>query len=169
MGNSAKETGGYKLSDDSEQSTKENNQRQYDRPIKKTPTDDEIAEALENSGGVQESAVVWLRKNKGIIYSRSAISGRMQRNPKLKEAAGRGVERLLDLGEVKLFEAVQKGNLTAIIFFLKCKGKKRGYVEKLTLGGNVETQHRENAASHLSDSELKSVMNKILEGKDRQK
>lgn len=139
--------------------------RQYDSPIKKTPTDEELEEALENSGGVQEAASVWLRKNKGIIYARSSISGRMKRNPKLKEAAGRGVEKLLDLGEVKLFEAVQKGNMTAIIFFLKCRGKKRGYIEKLTIGGNIETQHKENAASHLSDEELKAVMNKILDEK----
>ena len=89
----------------------------------------------------------------------------MKRNPKLKEAAGRGVEKLLDLGEVKLFEAVQKGNMTAIIFFLKCRGKTRGYIEKLTNGGNIETQHKENAASHLSDEELKAVMNKILDEK----
>lgn len=139
--------------------------RQFDSPIKKTPTDEELEEALENSGGVQEAASVWLRKNKGIIYARSSISGRMKRNPKLKEAAGRGVEKLLDLGEVKLFEAVQKGNMTAIIFFLKCRGKKRGYIEKLTIGGNIETQHKENAASHLSDEELKVVMNKILDEK----
>lgn len=139
--------------------------RQFDSPIKKTPTDEELEEALENSGGVQEAASVWLRKNKGIIYARSSISGRMKRNPKLKEAAGRGVEKLLDLGEVKLFEAVQKGNMTAIIFFLKCRGKKRGYIEKLTIGGNIETQHKENAASHLSDEELKAVMNKILDEK----
>ncbi len=144
---------------------KKENTSQIVTPIKKIPTDEELIEALENSGGVQESASVWLRKHKGIIYSRSAISGRMQRNPIFKEAAGRGVERLLDLGEVKLFEAVQKGNMTAIIFFLKCKGKKRGYIEKLNIAGNIETQHKENAASHLSDAELKSVMEKILDRK----
>ena len=141
------------------------NLRQFDSPVKKIPTDEELEEALENRGGVQEAASVWLRKNKGIIYARSSISGRMKKNPKLKEAAGRGVEKLLDLGEVKLFEAVQKGNMTAIIFLLKCRGKKRGYIEKLTIGGNIETQHKENAASHLSDEELKAVMNKIMDEK----
>lgn len=162
MGKKARELGDSPEGVDND---KKKEPRQYDSPIKKTPTDEELEEALENSGGVQEAASVWLRKNKGIIYARSSISGRMKRNPKLKEAAGRGVEKLLDLGEVKLFEAVQKGNMTAIIFFLKCRGKKRGYIEKLTIGGNIETQHKENAASHLSDEELKAVMNKILDEK----
>lgn len=162
MGKKARELGDSTEGLDND---KKKEPRQYDSPIKKTPTDEELEEALENSGGVQEAASVWLRKNKGIIYARSSISGRMKRNPKLKEAAGRGVEKLLDLGEVKLFEAVQKGNMTAIIFFLKCRGKKRGYIEKLTIGGNIETQHKENAASHLSDEELKAVMNKILDEK----
>lgn len=162
MGKKARELGDSPEGLDND---KKKEPRQFDRPIKKTPTDEELEEALENSGGVQEAASVWLRKNKGIIYARSSISGRMKRNPKLKEAAGRGVEKLLDLGEVKLFEAVQKGNMTAIIFFLKCRGKKRGYIEKLTIGGNIETQHKENAASHLSDEELKAVMNKILDEK----
>lgn len=162
MGKKARELGDSTEGLDND---KKKGPRQFDSPIKKTPTDEELEEALENSGGVQEAASVWLRKNKGIIYARSSISGRMKRNPKLKEAAGRGVEKLLDLGEVKLFEAVQKGNMTAIIFFLKCRGKKRGYIEKLTIGGNIETQHKENAASHLSDEELKAVMNKILDEK----
>ena len=162
MGKKARELGDSPEGLDND---KKKEPRQYDSPIKKTPTDEELEEALENSGGVQEAASVWLRKNKGIIYARSSISGRMKRNPKLKEAAGRGVEKLLDLGEGKLFEAVQKGNMTAIIFFLKCRGKKRGYIEKLTIGGNIETQHKENAASHLSDEELKAVMNKILDEK----
>lgn len=162
MGKKARELGDSPEGLDND---KKKEPRQFDSPIKKTPTDEELEEALENSGGVQEAASVWLRENKGIIYARSSISGRMKRNPKLKEAADRGVEKLLDLGEVKLFEAVQKGNMTAIIFFLKCRGKKRGYIEKLTIGGNIETQHKENAASHLSDEELKAVMNKILDEK----
>lgn len=41
------------------------NSRQFDSPIKKTPTDEELEEALENSGGVQEAASVWLRKTRG--------------------------------------------------------------------------------------------------------
>lgn len=40
-------------------------------------------------------------------------------------------EGILDFTESKLVEKVNEGNLTAIIFLLKTKGKKRGYVEQV--------------------------------------
>ena len=39
-------------------------------------------------------------------------------------------ESLLDESEFQLMNAIKSGNLTAIIFHLKTKGRKRGYVEK---------------------------------------
>ena len=37
---------------------------------------------------------------------------------------------VLDYAESQLFKRVAKGDTTAIIFLLKCRGKKRGYVER---------------------------------------
>ena len=39
-------------------------------------------------------------------------------------------EAILDFAESKLKQEINDGNITAIIFFLKTKGKIRGYVEK---------------------------------------
>ncbi len=39
-------------------------------------------------------------------------------------------EALVDNVESKLLAAINDGNMTAIIFFLKCKAKERGYVDR---------------------------------------
>jgi hypothetical protein len=39
-------------------------------------------------------------------------------------------EELLDFAESKLMEHITNGQLTAIIFYLKCRGQSRGYIEK---------------------------------------
>lgn len=44
-------------------------------------------------------------------------------------------EKATDRAEVKLMEAVENGEIAAIIFRLKTKGKKRGYVERQELTG----------------------------------
>lgn len=49
---------------------------------------------------------------------------------KLKAEMDNIKETLLDFAESKLAELIAQGDKTAIIFFLKCQGKKRGYVER---------------------------------------
>lgn len=48
-------------------------------------------------------------------------------------------EGLIDLCETKLMQQINDGNLTAIIFFLKTKGKQRGYVEGQIINANITT------------------------------
>ncbi len=44
-------------------------------------------------------------------------------------------EALLDLAESKLMENIKKGATPELIFYLKTKGKKRGYVERQEITG----------------------------------
>lgn len=44
-------------------------------------------------------------------------------------------EQLIDYSESQLMSKIQAGNMTAIIFHLKCKGKKRGWVERQEVTG----------------------------------
>ncbi|MDI3476912.1 MAG: hypothetical protein PWQ59_437 [Thermoanaerobacterium sp.] len=47
---------------------------------------------------------------------------------------------VIDFAENALFRQIQEGNTTSIIFFLKTKGKERGYVEKqeIAVSGEVD-------------------------------
>jgi len=61
-----------------------------------------------------------------------------EKDSKFKEAVEELDERNLDLAETKLLEAIRKGKTPELIFFLKTKGKKRGYVEKMDWSVQIE-------------------------------
>ena len=48
-------------------------------------------------------------------------------------------ETTVDMAESKLLTSINEGNVAAIIFYLKTKGKKRGYVEQhdVDVNGNA--------------------------------
>src|SRR5262245_1446015 len=48
----------------------------------------------------------------------------------------------LDFAESALLKAIKTGNVTAIIFYLKTKGKKRGYVERREIATNLKNDNK---------------------------
>ena len=46
-------------------------------------------------------------------------------------------ESLLDWAESMLFKGIKEGDHTLLIFFLKTKGKSRGYIERVDVGGQL--------------------------------
>lgn len=92
-------------------------------------TNESIIKALIASGGV----VAYAAKSLGA--SRQNISTRINGSETLKAAMDEIIERNLDVAENKLLEQIEHGNMTAIIFYLKCKGKNRGYVDRKEVTG----------------------------------
>lgn len=54
----------------------------------------------------------------------------LKNDPEFKAKIEAEREGLIDFAEAKLFQLIDSKNITAIIFFLKCKGKGRGYLER---------------------------------------
>ena len=104
-----------------------NNNAEGKRGRPKTCTDEQIANAIISSGGFISRASEML----GMHYS--TVHGRIQKVPALRNLVDHINEKLLDYGELELLKAMKRGESWAICFFLKCKGKDRGYIEKQTV------------------------------------
>jgi hypothetical protein len=71
------------------------------------------------------------------IGSRGTIGAWKSEDPAFAEAVFDLEEADLDFSESALKKQIKQGNIAAIIFHLKCKGKKRGYVEKTEIDGSI--------------------------------
>ena len=91
---------------------------------KKATTLKQCEDALRATGGFVSQAA----KKLGI--GQSALSNRIARNKELRDVQNNILESYLDLCESKLISKINKEDLGAICFYLKCKGKHRGYIEK---------------------------------------
>jgi hypothetical protein len=62
--------------------------------------------------------------------SRAAHYKWMHADPEYRQAVEELENTVLDFVETKLHKAIDKGDVYAITFYLKTKGRKRGYIEK---------------------------------------
>lgn len=85
---------------------------------------EKIAEIYKKKGCNITAACAALNITRQTFYTRKAKS------KKLQELVEEADESLLDFAESKLVEHINNGDITSLIFFLKTKGKKRGYVER---------------------------------------
>jgi hypothetical protein len=83
-----------------------------------------MIEALEKSLGIVTTACESVGIDRGTHYNW------LKYDEEYKKAV-LGIEDIaLDFAESKLHKSIEKGSDTATIFFLKTKGKKRGYIER---------------------------------------
>jgi predicted DNA-binding transcriptional regulator AlpA len=100
---------------------------------------------MNRSGHLKKELVVALRKHLGIISSACEVLG-VSRTTYYKyynedEAFRNEVdtigEHTLDFVESKLFDLINNGNVAATIFYMKTKGKRRGYIERQEVEHNT--------------------------------
>lgn len=84
----------------------------------------QVEAALEASAGILAIAAQKL----GCVPS--TVRNYVDRHPRLQRRLAEIVEDNLDLAEAGLIKAMGEGNMTAIIFYLKTKGKQRGFIER---------------------------------------
>ena len=97
-------------------------------------TDDEIEEALHKSHGLVAVAARYLSST-GKKITRQGLEKVIYASERLTKILDDENATLLDFAEQKLFELINAGDKTSIIFYLKCKGKARGYVERQEMTG----------------------------------
>lgn len=95
-------------------------------------SDKQIIEAIEKTGGNQAAAA------RALECSRNTIRNRINTSEKVKEAYDSVNEANLDKAENTLLELVQAGDFRAVKFYLRTKGRMRGYGDRMdiTTGGD---------------------------------
>ncbi len=93
-----------------------------------------MLEALEKSLGVITSAC------KQVGIARSTHYEWYSKDKDYKKAVKEIENVALDFAESQLHKQIAKGNPLSTMFYLKCKGKKRGYIEQqeLKVSGNMK-------------------------------
>ena len=88
---------------------------------------------------IQKSAMLKaLEKSLGVVTTACKITGIarsthyewLQKDDDYRKQVELIADMALDFAESKLHKQIEKGDTTATIFYLKTKGKKRGYIEK---------------------------------------
>lgn len=92
---------------------------------KRKITNEELAAMYEKKGANISATCLALGIDRKTFYNRRKASAQL--NERLESVE----ESLIDYAESKLMKAITDDNLTATIFYLKTKGRNRGYVERV--------------------------------------
>lgn len=104
-----------------------------------------------------------LEATKGMVYlaakqlgcSHTTIYNYIERHPTVREAWEAQGGEVGDTAELKLYQAILEGQAWAVAFYLKTKGKNRGYTERQEVtgadGGPIEVSDARDKLAHLVD------------------
>jgi hypothetical protein len=91
----------------------------------------ELINAMEICHGIVSDAC------KSIGVSRVTYYEYYKKDEEFKKSIDDIENTVLDFVESKLFELIEKKDVAATLFYLKTKGKKRGYIEKSEIDHNI--------------------------------
>lgn len=86
-----------------------------------------MLEALKKNAGIVSRAAAAIQLDNGTHYRW------LKDDPEYSAAVAELDNIVIDLAEAALLSKIKEGDTTAIIFFLKTKGRKRGYIETKTI------------------------------------
>ena len=93
-----------------------------------------MLEALEQSLGVVTSAC------KKVGIGRTTFYDWMRSDEEFAKQVKDIEDIAIDFAESQLHKQIKEGNTSATIFYLKTKGKNRGYVERQEISGDLDNQ-----------------------------
>jgi hypothetical protein len=113
--------------------------------------------ALEKSLGIVTSAC------KSVGCDRTTFYNYYNTDPDFKLKVDSIQEITIDFAESQLLKSIQNGSDTATIFYLKCKGKKRGYIDRAELDVTTNGKDINKPQIIVSDQQIANELKKLLE------
>lgn len=124
----------------------------------KRPTDAVLERVIRAQAGLVRGVA------KAVGVDPSAVRQWRARSPKIDRIFREVREEVLDLAEMKLLEAIRRGRTAEIIFFLKCHGKARGYVERTEVSVPVQSPPMERRSRRTPlDPEVRRAFDRLME------
>lgn len=128
----------------------------YDAELKKL----ELIKHLEDTKGTIATACIKADVSRKLFYKY------YNSDEYFRERVTEVKEQAIDIVEAKLMERIDNGDTTAIIFFLKTRGRKRGYSERTTTEISLHDIDITKLTQRLQQELIKA--NQILTGEEVQ-
>lgn len=94
---------------------------------------EQVTQALKQTRGMISAAAQLLHCHRQTLYDYQ------KRHPEVALALTEARELQLDTAELSLFRAIDKGESWAVCFYLKTRGRDRGYIERVDVGADAST------------------------------
>jgi len=126
------------MAEENKEPEKAKERSQFDGTMRRLPDGTWVPRRGRAAKFTDASIIAALHKTRGLVYLASQVLGctpltifnRANKRPEVRSVIEDERNRVVDFGELKLIEAVQRGDAWAVCFLLKTQGRRRGYSER---------------------------------------